>query len=372
MTVLVENGNYNALGEFLKDVGCTKFLLVCSKSFDRLSIREYLYSLDIPFVRFGDFSPNPDYSQAINGVKVYKENGCDAIIAVGGGSAIDVAKCIKLFSASAQTEDLLNGEYNDTRVPFVAVPTTAGTGSEATHFAVIYKDGKKYSVAHKSLIPSLAVLDYTILQTLSDYQKKSTLLDALCQAIESFWSVNSTDESKEYSKQAIELIMRSARKYVFENGLEQAKDIMVAANLAGKAINIAKTTAAHAMSYKLTSNYGLAHGHAVSLCLPLAWKYNIDNVDKCMDVRGKGYLLNILNDIAVAMGGIDVMDGVKMFDDLVAEFNLQAPLIKEEDLKNLSLSVNVERLRNNPVALSAEEIYRLYKQLVVQEKANET
>ncbi len=363
MTYVVENGEYNVIGEFLKRNGCKKFLLVCSKSFDKLAIKEYLYSLEVPFVRFGDFSPNPKFFEVVSGVKVFNDNDCDTIIAVGGGSAIDVAKCIKLFSNGCDNESLTTTEYKDTKVPFIAIPTTAGTGSEATHFAVVYKDGVKYSVAHESLIPSLAVLDYTILQTLSDYQKKSTLLDALAQAIESFWSVNSTEESREYSKQAIRLIVRSARKYVLENGLEQAKDVMIGANLAGKAINISKTTAAHAMSYKLTSLYGSAHGHAVAMCLPLVWEHIIENADDCVDARGKSYLIGILDEIATAMGEKNAVNGVKAFNQLVADFNLENPVIKPEDLETLSSSVNVERLKNNPVAMTTEDIYRLYTKL---------
>lgn len=365
MTTIIENNDYSAVGKFLQRVGCKKFLLVCSKSFDKLAIKEYLYSLGIPFVRFGDFTPNPQYVQAVNGAKAFNENGCDTIIAVGGGSAIDTAKCIKLFCASDLGLDLLSVAYKDTKIPFLAVPTTAGTGSEATHFAVIYRDGKKYSVAHESLVPSLAVLDHTILLTLSDYQKKSTLLDALSQAIESFWSVNSTNESKLNSIKAIELIIKSYRAYIFENQIESAKDIMLASNLAGKAINVAKTTAAHAMSYKITSNYDFAHGHAVSVCLPLVWNYIIDNYVDCIDSRGKDYLMNVMSEIAISMGGRNAKDGVEIFNRIVKEFNLEKPLVKQEHLESLSRSVNVERLKNNPVALSYEGVYALYSQLVI-------
>ncbi|MBR5191973.1 MAG: phosphonoacetaldehyde reductase [Clostridia bacterium] len=362
---MIENGDYSVIKEFLQLSRSKKFMLVCSNSFDKLLIKDYIYSQNIPFVRFSDFTPNPQYEQAITGAKVFNDNGCDAIIAVGGGSAIDTAKCIKLFSAGDKNTDLVRCEYKDTKIPLVAIPTTAGTGSEATHFAVIYKNGKKYSVAHQSLLPSLAVLDYSFLRNLSDYQKKSTLLDALCQAIESFWSVYSTDESKEYSKCAIEMIMRSAREYVFENKEKSSKEIIIASNLAGKAINISKTTAAHAMSYKITSNYGLAHGHAVSVCLPLTWKYIIDNSNKCIDVRGEDYLKSVLTQIAQAMGGKKAEDGIEIFNQLILEFNLAKPRVKEEHLENLTSSVNVERLKNTPVTLGSKEVYGLYSKLVI-------
>ena len=143
---------------------------------------------------------------------------------------------------------------------------------------------------------------------------------------------------------------------------------MLAANLAGKAINIAKTTAAHAMSYKLTSIFGIAHGHAVSVCLPLTWKHIIDNYEKCIDPRGGAYLGGILQEIALSMGGKKVREGLELFNKLVEEFNLESPQVKVEQLESLSLSVNVERLNNNPVRLTVEDIYALYQKLIAQEK----
>ena len=126
---------------------------------------------------------------------------CDSIISIGGGSCIDVAKAIKLYSS-------FDGNYIDQTpkyvdMPFLAIPTTAGTGTESTRYSVIYYNGEKQSLVHDSLLPDTAILNVKFLYNMPDYHKKSSLLDAFCQAIESYWSINSSETSKEYSEQSI-------------------------------------------------------------------------------------------------------------------------------------------------------------------------
>ena len=146
------------------------------------------------------------------------------------------------------------------------MPTTAGTGSEATRYAVIYFDGEKQSISDYSCIPSAVLMDASVLKTLPIYQKKSTMMDAFCHAIESYWSVNSSEESRQYSRRAIQLIMENKDLYIGNDETGNTQ-MLKAAHLAGKAINLTQTTAGHAMCYKLTSLYGIAHGHAAALCV---------------------------------------------------------------------------------------------------------
>lgn len=193
------------------------------------------------------------------------------------------------------------------------------------------------------------------------------MMDALCQGIESWWSVNSTEESYEYSRKAIELIMQNWEQYIFENDAEAAANIMLGANYSGRAINITQTTAAHAMSYKITSLYGIPHGHAVAICLPELWKYMIDNMDKCIDKRGAKYLGSIFDEIAYAMGANTPIDAVRLFRNMMKQMELQNPTSekKEEDLEILSSSVNPTRLKNNPIALVGNITLYLYKLMIL-------
>lgn len=362
------------LPAILKEVGCEKLFLVVDSSYPFLNIKDAIEALPVKErVMFSDFTPNPLYEQVCNGIELLKTSNCDTILAVGGGSAIDVAKCIKLAVLAKEGNAAIIPPLVSTRVacdgaklPFIAIPTTAGTGSESTHNAVMYYEGAKQTVTNDGVLPDFAILEPTVLKTLPFYQKKCTMMDALCQGIESWWSVNSTEESYEYSRKTIELIMANWRKYIFENDDESAKQIMLAANYGGRAINITQTTAAHAFSYKITSLYKLPHGHAVAVCLPEIWEYMIGHMGKCIDNRGQEYLAGIFDLIAKAMGCANPVKAIELFRKMMVSMDLKNPVAgnREEELNVLSTSVNPVRLKNNPVGLSETEIRSLYDSII--------
>lgn len=359
------------LADLLKD--SKKVFLVCDSSYPFLNIKEEIEALNFPHVKFSDFSPNPLYEDVCKGIELFHITKCDTLLAVGGGSAIDVAKCIKLAvlakeGNAAIIPPMVNSrvECDGAKLPFIAIPTTAGTGSESTHNAVMYYEGAKQTVTNDGILPDYAILEPKVLKTLPLYQKKCTMMDALCQGIESWWSVNSTEKSYEYSSKTIELIMANWRKYIFENDEEAAANIMLGANYGGRAINITATTAAHAMSYKITSLYKYPHGHAVAVCLPEIWEYMIGHLGKCIDKRGEGYLSSIFEQIAKSMGCNSPKDAVCLFRKMMEEMELINPVAgnREEELMVLSTSVNPVRLKNNPVAIDEATAYSLYEKIV--------
>lgn len=373
MSQKIINGIAN-LPAILKEVGCKKLFLVIDSSYPFLNIKNTIEALPVEEkVKFSDFTPNPLYEQVCNGIELLKSSQCDTILAVGGGSAIDVAKCIKLAVLAEEGNAAIipplvsqRLPIDGTKIPFIAIPTTAGTGSESTHNAVMYYEGAKQTVTNDGVLPDSAVLEPSVLKTLPLYQKKCTMMDALCQGIESWWSVNSTEESYEYSRKTIELIMANWRKYIFENDDEAAVQIMLAANYGGRAINITQTTAAHAFSYKITSLYKLPHGHAVAVGLPEIWEYMIDHMDKCIDSRGQEYLTVIFNQIAQAMGCENPQQAIGLFREMMVKMELYHPVAKyrEEELKVLSTSVNPVRLKNNPIEIDAKTAYMLYSSIL--------
>ena len=354
------------LREVLED--SKKVFLACDSSFPYLNIKDDIENMGVPHVVFSDYSSNPVYEDVCKGIDLFQITKCDTILAVGGGSSIDVAKCIKLYCQMSRSKLYLEQDYKDTGVKLIAIPTTAGTGSESTRYAVIYYEGQKQSVTHDSIIPNVSILEPKVLKTLPLYQKKCTMLDALCQGIESWWSVNSTEESYEYSRKAIELIMANWRKYIFNNDDEAAAQIMLAANYGGRAINITATTAAHAMSYKITSLYHLPHGHAVAVCLPEIWVYMVNHMDQCLDSRGSAYLKEIFLDISKAMGCDTPNQAINQFRQMMQEMEMANPISepnhRASDLELLSTSVNPVRLKNNPIKLNEATIHALYEDIV--------
>ena len=353
---------YRSIETALEEVGSQNYMLVCDSSFSFLPIKDEFHTN----VVFDQFTPNPLYEQVCQGVTMFNDNQCDAIVAIGGGSTIDVAKCIKLYCKMNPALNYLQQEAKDSGVPLIAIPTTAGTGSESTRYAVIYFEGKKQSVTHDSIIPNFAILEPMLLKTLPLYQKKCTMMDALCQGIESWWSVNSTDESKLYSKIAVQMIMQYWEDYIFHNTDEAAEGIMTAANYAGRAINITQTTAPHAMSYKLTSLYGLPHGHAVAICLPVVWHYMINHPEQCIDTRGEAYLQSIFDDIAHALECPSANEAADFMLNLLKILELKKPETKDRmtALEVLTNSVNPTRLKNNPVHLDNSTCLFLYESII--------
>lgn len=351
-------GSVEKIGAILRGIGCKKLFLVCDSSYQFLNIKGAIDALSVERAVFSDFTSNPLYEDVCRGVAHFQSEGCDAILAVGGGSSMDVAKCVKLYCNMDASENYLTQECADTGVPLIAVPTTAGTGSESTRYAVIYYEGKKQSVTHESIIPNYIILDPTVLKTLPLYQKKCTMLDALCQGIESWWSVHSTEESKGYAKEAVGLVVENMDGYLSGSD-EAAEKMMLAANLSGRAINITQTTAVHAMSYKLTSLYGLPHGHAVAICLPEVWAYMRTHLDRCADVRGTNYLKDTMDEIAEFI----TPDG---FQKLLQKLKINYPVSgdKEAELELLTRSVNLTRLKNNPVKLEGAAIREIYDRVV--------
>ena len=362
--VLVACGDYRDLDQYLQLKDSKKILLVCDPSISFLGINDYFLTLEerlgVKVVRFSDFQPNPLYESVVKGVDVFLTEACDTIVAVGGGSAMDVAKCIKLYSNMDRSENYLKQSIFPNDIPFIAVPTTAGTGSEATRYAVIYYEGEKQSIADYSCIPSVVLFDTSVLETLPLYQKKATLMDAMCHSIESFWSVNSTDESKGYSREAIGLIIKNYKDYLA--GDDSKNELMLkASHIAGKAINITQTTAGHAMSYKLTSLFRIAHGHAAALCIKGIWPFMVEHTGNCIDCRGEEYLKGTFAEIAGAMGCSSVEEAVSKFGNMVDELGLEVPEnVTDKDYEVLKNSVNPVRLKNNPVALSVEDIDVIY------------
>ena len=372
---------YREIKLYLQKINAGNILVVCGKSLEKLGINEYIAALEKEGIynifKFSDFSPNPKYESVVQGIKELHKYNCDTVLAIGGGSAMDVAKCIKLYSNMDDKINYLKQNVVANDIHLLAVPTTSGTGSEATRYAVIYYEDEKQSISHDSIIPEAVFFDATVLKTLPLYQKKATMMDAMCHAVEAYWSVNSTDESKEYSRKAIKMILENMDTYLEENTNEENETIgstekqayynmFMASNFAGRAINITQTTAGHAMCYKLTGLYGISHGHAAALCVNRLWRYMALEADggQCIDPRGCDYLLNVFEELSEAFGVSGVEAGPKAFDRLCKGLEFDIPSASEEEIHKLKTSVNPVRLKNNPVQLESETIEMLYRDIL--------
>ena len=364
--ILLMNNDYSAIDDYVREWEAKNILWVHGKSAENLMVGKYFKKLPLrlklkvhPFV---DFHPNPSYESIVAGIKTFHEHDCDMIVAVGGGSAMDVAKCILLYENMDSTKNYLRQAIHPNDIPFLAIPTTAGTGSEATRYAVIYYKGRKQSITHERCIPNAVCFDSSTLATLSAYQKKAGMLDAISHAIESWWSVNSTEESRNYSQSALKKIITYYSAYL-QDDMAAANQLMQAANLAGRAINITQTTAGHAMSYGLTHIYGIAHGHATALCNSVLWPYMEEHMDACCDSRGSEWLAGILKNIGITLNKKTTKPS-RFFFDFLKDLGMEFPIGTCEEIEELATTVNSERLKNHPVHLQKETVKGLYQKLL--------
>lgn len=371
--MIVVESDYRKLDEWINKKDVKRAMLVCGGSLKRMSFfTEHLDRVkrDVEIIPFSDFCPNPQYESVMEGVKRFRTRSCDAIIAVGGGSAMDVAKCIKLYSnmnGDGENGGYLRQEIVPNGIPFLAIPTTAGTGSEATRFAVVYYEGVKQSVMSENLIPDTVLMDGRFLNYLPMYQKKVTMMDGFCHALESFWSVNSTKESKGYSRKAIEMVLKNMEGYL-ANTEDGNGNMLAASHLAGRAINITQTTAGHAMCYKITSLFGLAHGHAAILCNRILFPWMIENTDKCVDLRGEEYVKSVFGEIARAMGCETEPEAARKVKEVFERLKLPVPVATAAQFEELKMSVNPVRLKNHPIQLSGDTIDMLYHKILREQR----
>ena len=365
--IITAKDEYKALDEWFTEHSVKKLLLVCDSSIQfQKHLNSHLEKVEtsgISIIRFSNFVPNPLYESVEEGVSIFLDSGCDSIFAVGGGSAIDVAKCIKLYSNMDRSENFLKQEIVPNDIPFIAMPTTAGTGSEATRYAVIYLGDEKQSITSESCIPETVLLDHNSLKTLPLYQKKSTMMDALCHAVESYWSVNSNDESKEYARKAIAGVLENMAGYL-DNTDEGNHGMLLAAHWAGKAINITQTTAGHAMCYKITSHLGPSHGHAAILCDRVLYPWMVKNTDKCIDSRGEQYLKDTLDELAGLFGYKNAEEGANCLEDIFDKLEMEIPEVSDGEIDVLKNSVNPVRLKNHPIKLDVDTIEMLYRKIL--------
>jgi alcohol dehydrogenase len=234
------------------------------------SIRNAIFPSDIAVEIFAPETPDLTFLRDI--FDTVAKLHVDYIVSVGGGSVLDTAKAIKLFFSvkdwadfEHQAENGVSSKPNGCRI--VAIPTTAGSGSEVTPFATLWdrEKSKKLSIDSPWLLPNTPIVDPFLLETLSGDKLLYPALDAISHAVESLWSKKKTPESREYALRALSFSENAIVS--FKNGSPDLDQFALASTNAGKAIAISRTALAHSISYPLTLSYGVPHGLACSFTL---------------------------------------------------------------------------------------------------------
>jgi alcohol dehydrogenase class IV len=371
VSLVAGKGSVGELGGILDGIGARRVFLVTGRaSFEasgaRAAVEPGLVGREV--VRFAEFAPNPTSDDVQRGVDALRAARCDVVVAVGGGSVLDTAKLVNACAAEdgPAVDYLVKARVfrGGAALPLVAIPTTAGSGAEATHFATVYVDGEKHSAAHAGMLPGWVVLDHGLTMSAGKALTASTGIDALAQGIESYWSTRATDESRGWARDAVVGAAAALAAAVNEPTERVRERMMMASHLAGRAINVARTTAPHALSYAITIGFGVPHGHAVGLTLGAVFAYNGAVRGDADAVSGDaGGVRKTVGELCVMLGVEDAEAGRRRVDGLMTEIGLETRLsrlgVGRADLGKLVASVNDERLANNPRRLPATEIGKL-------------
>ena len=341
--------------EVSKMINSRKYIVVSSKGFSSRGWDKHFP--DAEFI-IDNISPNPTIAQLFENIKLLRKKSFDVIVAIGGGSVIDISKGLSVLKVDNKSSIIkyLNGSMSVSRKEhaLIAIPTTSGTGAEVTPFATIWDDQnkKKLSLQSKFLFPDHAIIDGGLSSSLGFRMTAISGLDALSHSFESLWNKNSTPYSKSIALHAIEIILQTLPDILDSpNSLEKRTRMAWASMLAGLCISQTKTAIAHSMSYPLTSHLDVPHGLASGIFLRQILHYN-----KANDKTGS------VDEIYSKLSGpISLEEKMKLLYCKLDESNLFQS-IKSSQSKVYSLAVemnNPARSVNNIVKVSPEGIINI-------------
>lgn len=259
----------------------TDDVLVSIGLLDKIKAR--LEELNIEYVIYDGIRPDPTFDQVKKGLEVLRDNNCEAILAVGGGSPIDASKAIAAGATNDKPLEKLAGMFKVFKapLPLFAIPTTAGTGSEVTIASVVSdsKTHKKALILDPKLVPMMAALDGSLMLGLPPAVTAATGMDALTHAIESYISTNASKETDAYGLAATRLIMENLETAVKDgSNLAARQNMAMASYYAGLAFTKAGVGYVHAIAHNFGANYSTPHGLANSIVLPHILDYSKDEV----------------------------------------------------------------------------------------------
>ena len=276
-------GKVSEVGSLAQGLNCNHYLLVTDQGVRSAGhLKQVCDSLDaskIQYTIFDDVHPNPTTDDVARGLEVANANQIDGLIGLGGGSSMDCAKGINfLFSNGGEIKDYWGvGKATRKMLPMIAIPTTAGTGSEAQSFALISdaKTHHKMACGDKKAACKIAILDPELTLSMPSTVTAATGIDAISHAVETYVTNCRTVVSQMFSRQAWRLLAPGLSKVMESpDNLEARGAVLLGANLAGSAIENSMLGVTHSLANPLTSQYNITHGIAIGIMLPHVVRFN--------------------------------------------------------------------------------------------------
>lgn len=348
-------GRFAALGEVLGELGVRRAVLVCGRHFAPTA--EAMMADDSRLAAaFTAVEQNPQLAGVAETVRLCRETGADAVIGIGGGSAIDTAK----FAAAVAPNEGEAAEYYRgarafdaaSRLVILAVPTTAGTGSEVTQVSVVSCEGEKKTINHPAFMPTAAIVDPRLSATVPPRTTMNTGLDALAHAIEGYWSVHHQPITDLMAVEAVRLVLGNLERAWRDGGDREARANMAYASLlGGLSFALPKTAASHACSYPLSEDYHLPHGEACAFTLDSLVRIN---ADERLEQLARSVGLRDAAELAARIRALKELGGLRC----------RLSELGEVDVPALAAACAAHPLmNNNPVRLSVRQLEEMFEAL---------
>lgn len=357
---------------YIQQLGMNRVLILTDKGVLNSpavkKIENNLIDNSIIYSIYSDITPEPEIEVVLKTKKFFDHESFDGIVAIGGGSVIDTAKCLAIYGNNSEPLENLFGEnkVKAKGLPLIVLPTTAGTGSEVTNISILSdtESQVKRGIVSDYLLPDVAIVAPELTVSCPPSITAASGIDALVHAIEAFISVNSSPITDALAVQAMTLIMRSLPiAYANPENMSAREDLANASLMAGLAFGNAGVGAVHALAYPLGGRFHMAHGVSNALLLPYVMEFNkIACLDKfkiiaqCFDEP------------------IDNCNAVQIADKVIQRLHLLCEMVNiPAGLKSFGISkevipelaaeaIKVERLlRNNPRKLNLKEIEQIYE-----------
>lgn len=368
--ILYGKGSIKKIPSLLHELPSGKILVISGRNLEAAGtvkkVTDLLDQAGIEYTQFLDIEANPSIETVKAACAAYKDNQSTAIIALGGGSPMDVAKAVAVLAIYGGEVEQYEGaaKVPGKIAPIIAIPTTAGTGSEVTAFSVITDKARNYklTIFSSELIPSYAILDPELIMTLPASVAAATSMDALVHAIEAYLSKASSPFTNAMAESAMKLIGKNIRRFIADRSDEEAASAMLlASTFAGIAFGLARLGNVHAMAHPLGGFFNVPHGIANAILLPIVLEYNA--------LADDGKYESIYNLIKVGNENVHYFDPYtligevkRLLNDLQIPESLSQVGVTSDKISEMSAdAMKSGNIAVNPRRSSIQDIEMLYR-----------
>ena len=371
--IVFGSGAFEQLLEHVHGLKGSKPLVVLDGNLSLAGFKERVSDIfksgDMDYILFDRVEGEPPLELADEGAEIALKEKCDLVVGIGGGSTMDVAKAVAVIAANkGRAKDYLGlNKVPGPGLPKIMVPTTAGTGSEVTFTSVFIRKKlkKKEGMNSPWLYPELALLDPVLTLSVPSNVTAATGIDALCHAIESYISINSSPMSELVSLEAIRLISSDLRTCVHDgSNLRARENVLLGSLYAGLGLANAGVTAVHSLSYPLGGKYGISHGVANTVLLPYVMRFNLPGAVEKFAVVAET-MGEFVDDLSLREAANLAVEAVEeLIEDCDMDISLEELGVGEEDFPELAkVAMTVARpLENNPRKVTVEDAIEIYEE----------